>query len=79
MIAKYVERLLARAVMTAAVALDTIETAIADIESGRPVVVIDDEDRENEGDLDLRRRARDPRTAWRSWSATCSGLHLRAP
>jgi 3,4-dihydroxy 2-butanone 4-phosphate synthase/GTP cyclohydrolase II len=31
--------------------LDTIETAIAAIKSGRPVVVIDDEDRENEGDL----------------------------
>jgi 3,4-dihydroxy 2-butanone 4-phosphate synthase/GTP cyclohydrolase II len=31
--------------------LDSIETAIAAIKSGRPVVVIDDEDRENEGDL----------------------------
>ena len=31
--------------------LDTIERAIADIKSGRSVVVIDDEDRENEGDL----------------------------
>ena len=31
--------------------LDSIERAIADIKSGRPVVVIDDEDRENEGDL----------------------------
>ncbi|HET6392563.1 MAG TPA: bifunctional 3,4-dihydroxy-2-butanone-4-phosphate synthase/GTP cyclohydrolase II [Blastococcus sp.] len=31
--------------------LDTIETAIAAVKSGRPVVVIDDEDRENEGDL----------------------------
>jgi 3,4-dihydroxy 2-butanone 4-phosphate synthase/GTP cyclohydrolase II len=33
--------------------LDSIERAIADIEAGRPVVVIDDEDRENEGDLIL--------------------------
>jgi 3,4-dihydroxy 2-butanone 4-phosphate synthase/GTP cyclohydrolase II len=33
------------------VRLDTIEDAIAAIKSGRPVVVIDDEDRENEGDL----------------------------
>jgi 3,4-dihydroxy 2-butanone 4-phosphate synthase/GTP cyclohydrolase II len=33
------------------VRLDSIETAIADIKSGRMVVVIDDEDRENEGDL----------------------------
>ena len=30
---------------------DTIEAAIADIAAGRPVVVTDDEDRENEGDL----------------------------
>ncbi|MGW2331479.1 bifunctional 3,4-dihydroxy-2-butanone-4-phosphate synthase/GTP cyclohydrolase II [Streptomyces sp. NPDC001700] len=32
-------------------ALDTVERAIADITAGRPVVVVDDEDRENEGDL----------------------------
>lgn len=31
--------------------LDPIETAIAEIRAGRPIVVIDDEDRENEGDL----------------------------
>jgi 3,4-dihydroxy 2-butanone 4-phosphate synthase / GTP cyclohydrolase II len=31
--------------------LDTIEHAITEIKRGRPVVVIDDEDRENEGDL----------------------------
>ncbi len=31
--------------------LDTIETAIAEIAAGRPVVVVDDEDRENEGDI----------------------------
>ncbi|MGW0517200.1 bifunctional 3,4-dihydroxy-2-butanone-4-phosphate synthase/GTP cyclohydrolase II [Crossiella sp. NPDC003009] len=30
---------------------DTIEAAIADIAAGRPVIVVDDEDRENEGDL----------------------------
>ncbi|MFE6486118.1 bifunctional 3,4-dihydroxy-2-butanone-4-phosphate synthase/GTP cyclohydrolase II [Streptomyces sp. NPDC057757] len=32
-------------------ALDPVEKAIADIAAGRPVVVVDDEDRENEGDL----------------------------
>ncbi|WP_234357277.1 bifunctional 3,4-dihydroxy-2-butanone-4-phosphate synthase/GTP cyclohydrolase II [Streptomyces sp. NBRC 110028] len=32
-------------------ALDSVERAIADIAAGRPVVVVDDEDRENEGDL----------------------------
>ncbi|WP_370967360.1 3,4-dihydroxy-2-butanone-4-phosphate synthase [Amycolatopsis sp. cg9] len=31
--------------------LDTVRAAIADLASGRPVVVVDDEDRENEGDL----------------------------
>ncbi|MFC0861004.1 bifunctional 3,4-dihydroxy-2-butanone-4-phosphate synthase/GTP cyclohydrolase II [Sphaerimonospora cavernae] len=31
--------------------LDPIERAIADIRDGRPVVVVDDENRENEGDL----------------------------
>ncbi|MFH0245279.1 bifunctional 3,4-dihydroxy-2-butanone-4-phosphate synthase/GTP cyclohydrolase II [Streptomyces sp. HK10] len=34
-----------------ALALDPVERAIADIAAGRPVVVVDDEDRENEGDL----------------------------
>ncbi|HET7068008.1 MAG TPA: bifunctional 3,4-dihydroxy-2-butanone-4-phosphate synthase/GTP cyclohydrolase II [Nocardioides sp.] len=33
------------------VELDRIDRAIADIAAGRPVVVVDDEDRENEGDL----------------------------
>ena len=31
--------------------LDSIERAIADIAAGKPVVVMDDEDRENEGDI----------------------------
>ncbi|MFI6677649.1 bifunctional 3,4-dihydroxy-2-butanone-4-phosphate synthase/GTP cyclohydrolase II [Kribbella sp. NPDC050470] len=31
--------------------LDTIEHAIEEIRAGRPVIVVDDEDRENEGDL----------------------------
>ncbi|MEV6912965.1 bifunctional 3,4-dihydroxy-2-butanone-4-phosphate synthase/GTP cyclohydrolase II [Amycolatopsis sp. NPDC051071] len=34
-----------------AVNAEAIEAAIADIKAGRPVVVVDDEDRENEGDL----------------------------
>ena len=33
------------------VRLDTIERAVADIAAGKAVVVVDDEDRENEGDL----------------------------
>jgi 3,4-dihydroxy 2-butanone 4-phosphate synthase/GTP cyclohydrolase II len=35
------------------VRLDTIERAVSDLAAGRPVVVVDDEDRENEGDLVL--------------------------
>jgi 3,4-dihydroxy 2-butanone 4-phosphate synthase/GTP cyclohydrolase II len=31
--------------------LDQVERAVADIRDGRPVVVVDDEDRENEGDV----------------------------
>ncbi|GAA4686786.1 bifunctional 3,4-dihydroxy-2-butanone-4-phosphate synthase/GTP cyclohydrolase II [Phytohabitans rumicis] len=31
--------------------MNTIEEAVADIAAGRPVIVVDDEDRENEGDL----------------------------
>src|SRR5437764_14866494 len=37
--------------MTERVRLDTVERALAEIKSGKAVVVIDDEDRENEGDL----------------------------
>ena len=33
------------------VRLDTVEEAIADIAVGKAVVVVDNEDRENEGDL----------------------------
>jgi 3,4-dihydroxy 2-butanone 4-phosphate synthase / GTP cyclohydrolase II len=37
--------------MTQHVRLDSVERAIQDIAAGRPVVVVDDEDRENEGDI----------------------------
>jgi 3,4-dihydroxy 2-butanone 4-phosphate synthase/GTP cyclohydrolase II len=37
--------------MTEDIRLDPVERAIADIAAGRPVVVVDDEDRENEGDI----------------------------
>ncbi|EMY32918.1 3,4-dihydroxy-2-butanone 4-phosphate synthase [Arthrobacter crystallopoietes BAB-32] len=39
------------AAVEAPIRLDAIELAIAAIASGRPVVVVDDEDRENEGDI----------------------------
>lgn len=37
--------------VTETVKLDTVDAAIAEIAAGRPVVVVDDEDRENEGDI----------------------------
>ncbi|MGN6331783.1 MAG: bifunctional 3,4-dihydroxy-2-butanone-4-phosphate synthase/GTP cyclohydrolase II [Motilibacteraceae bacterium] len=37
--------------MSSAVVLDPVERAIAEVAAGRAVVVVDDEDRENEGDL----------------------------
>ena len=37
--------------MSSTVRLDSVERAIADIAAGKAVVVVDDEDRENEGDL----------------------------
>ncbi len=36
---------------TSTIRLDTVERAIADVAAGRAVVVVDDEDRENEGDI----------------------------
>lgn len=32
-------------------AFDTIEAALLDLQAGKPIIVVDDEDRENEGDL----------------------------
>ncbi|MBZ5733870.1 bifunctional 3,4-dihydroxy-2-butanone-4-phosphate synthase/GTP cyclohydrolase II [Nocardioides sp. TRM66260-LWL] len=37
--------------MSTSIRLDTVERAIADIAAGKAVVVVDDEDRENEGDI----------------------------
>ncbi|MEU8899076.1 bifunctional 3,4-dihydroxy-2-butanone-4-phosphate synthase/GTP cyclohydrolase II [Nocardia sp. NPDC048505] len=42
--------------------LDSIETALAAIAAGRPVVVVDDENRENEGDLVLAAALATPET-----------------
>lgn len=48
---------------TASLALDPVEQAIADIAAGRPVVVVDDENRENEGDLVLAAEKATPRSS----------------
>jgi 3,4-dihydroxy 2-butanone 4-phosphate synthase/GTP cyclohydrolase II len=39
--------------MSSKVQFATVEEALTDIKSGRMVVVVDDEDRENEGDLTM--------------------------
>jgi len=48
-----------------------IEDAIAAIRAGQMVIVVDDEDRENEGDLTIaaERSHRKPLTSWRSMAA----------
>ncbi|RNL86418.1 bifunctional 3,4-dihydroxy-2-butanone-4-phosphate synthase/GTP cyclohydrolase II [Halostreptopolyspora alba] len=44
----------------APIELDTIAAALSDLAAGRPVVVVDDEDRENEGDLIMAAEAATP-------------------
>lgn len=43
--------------------LDPVEQAVRDIAAGRPVVVVDDEDRENEGDLVIAAEKATPRSS----------------
>jgi 3,4-dihydroxy 2-butanone 4-phosphate synthase/GTP cyclohydrolase II len=49
----------------------TIPDAIEDIRQGRMVVVVDDEDRENEGDLTIAAEKATPRSST-SWPATAA-------
>jgi 3,4-dihydroxy 2-butanone 4-phosphate synthase / GTP cyclohydrolase II len=51
---------------------DTIESAIEDIRDGRMVIVCDDEDRENEGDLVIAAEMITPRAST-SWPGTGAG------
>jgi len=50
-------------------AFATIEEAIEEIKSGRMVVVVDDEDRENEGDLTMAAQFPRRSTSWRARAA----------
>ena len=43
--------------------LNTIEEALAELRAGKPVLVTDDADRENEGDAILAAELADPRAA----------------
>ena len=49
----------------------SVEDAVAAICSGKMIIVVDDEDRENEGDLQSRpiRSRRRPSTLWRGTAA----------
>ena len=49
--------------------MDSVEDALAALREGRPVVVVDDESRENEGDLIFPRRPPRP-SSWPSRSDT---------
>ena len=50
--------------------LDSVDEAVADIAAGKAVVVVDDEDRENEGDIIFAASKATPGAAWRSRSGT---------
>jgi 3,4-dihydroxy 2-butanone 4-phosphate synthase/GTP cyclohydrolase II len=58
-------------------ALSTIEDALDALRAGRPVLVLDDEDRENEGDLVL--AAATATEEWMAWTIRHSSGYLCAP
>ncbi len=51
----------------------SIDEALDDLREGKIVIVCDDEDRENEGDLTLAAAVRDRRGASTSWPGTGAG------
>jgi len=55
---------------------NTIEEALADLQAGRMIVVVDDEDRENEGDL-IMAASKVTRKRLISWSATDEAWSVR--
>ena len=57
--------------------ISTIEHAVAAIKAGRPVIVADDEDRENEGDVILSAELATPE--WVAWTVRWSSGLLCAP
>jgi len=58
---------------------NTIEEALEDIKKGKMVILVDDEDRENEGDLTMaaRRSRRRPSTSWPSTAGGSSVFRSR--
>jgi 3,4-dihydroxy 2-butanone 4-phosphate synthase / GTP cyclohydrolase II len=57
--------------------LSTIEEALASLRAGRPVIVADDEDRENEGDVILSAELATPE--WIAWTVRWSSGFICAP
>jgi 3,4-dihydroxy 2-butanone 4-phosphate synthase/GTP cyclohydrolase II len=57
--------------------LSTVEEALEALQAGRPVLVLDDEDRENEGDLVL--AAETASEDWMAWTIRHSSGYLCAP
>ena len=55
----------------------SIEAAIASVAAGRPVIVVDDEDRENEGDVILSAELASPE--WIAWTVAHSSGFICAP
>ncbi|WP_336923896.1 3,4-dihydroxy-2-butanone-4-phosphate synthase [Aquipuribacter sp. SD81] len=57
--------------------LATVEAALAELRAGRPVVVVDDADRENEGDVVMAAATATPR--WVGWTVRHSSGYICAP
>lgn len=57
--------------------LASVEAAIASVAAGRPVIVVDDEDRENEGDVILSAELATPE--WIAWTVAHSSGFICAP
>lgn len=57
--------------------LATVDAAVAAIAAGRPVIVVDDEDRENEGDVILSAELASPE--WIAWTVAHSSGFICAP
>src|SRR3954470_8122490 len=57
--------------------LSTVESALEALRAGRPVLVLDDEDREDEGDLVL--AAQTAAEEWMAWTTRHSSGYLCAP
>ena len=64
-------------VVSAPLALSRVEDAIASIAAGRPVIVADDEHRENEGDVILAAELATPE--WIAWTVAHSSGFICAP